>query len=134
MVDTVTTIPLLQGGRRYAVHLECVSDGTGETNVRKVDLSGLRTTTGQIPVSVALTDISFNVEGFTDVILYWQRDGANIPMVTLKGRGSISYASYGGLLDPNRSGTGTGDILLSSVGAVSGATYQIDLEFRLKNK
>ncbi len=134
MVDTVTTLPLFQGGRRYAVHLECVSDGTGETNVRKVDLSNLRTTTGAIPVSVALMDISFNVEGFTDVILYWQRDGANIPMVTLKGRGSISYASYGGLLDPNRSGTGTGDILLSSTGAASGSTYQIDLEFRLKNK
>ena len=134
MVDTVTTNVLFNGGRRMATHLECVSDGTGETLVRKVNLSNHKTTTGQIPVSVALMDISFNVEGFTDVIIYWNRDGANIPMVTLKGRGSISYASYGGLLDPNRSGTGTGNILLSTTGAASGATYQIDMEFRLKNK
>lgn len=133
MVDNVKTNVLFPGGRRYATHLECISDGTGETNVLKVDLSGLKNFDKQTPTSLALMDISFNIEGFTYVVLYWQRDPSNIEMVTLKGRGSISFASYGGLQDPNRDGTGTGNILLSSVGAVSGATYQIDLEFKLKN-
>lgn len=133
MVDNVKTNILFSGGRRYAVHLEGISDGTGETNVVKVDLSGLKNFDKQTPASLALMDISFNVEAYTYVVLYWQRDASNIEMVTLKGRGSISYASYGGLQDPNRGGTGTGNILLSSVGAVSGATYQIDLEFKLKD-
>ena len=133
MVDNVKTNVLFSGGRRYAVHLEGISDGSGETNVIKVDLSGLHQFTGATPCSLALMDISFNIEGFTYVVLYWQRDASNIEMVTLKGRGSISYASYGGLQDPNRDGTGTGNILLSSVGAASGTTYQIDLEFKLKD-
>ena len=133
MADNVKTNVLFSGGRRYAVHLEGISDGTGETNVIKIDKSGLKKFDGTPPDSLALMDISFNVEAFTYVVLYWQRDASNIEMVTLKGRGSISYVSYGGLQDPNRGGTGTGNILLSSVGAVSGATYQIDLEFKLKD-
>lgn len=133
MADTVRTNILFSGGRRHVVHLEGVSDGTGESAVTKVDLSGLKLFNGSAPVSAALMDISFNVEGYTDVILYWQRDPSNIEMVILKGRGSISYAGYGGLQDPNRGGTGTGNILLTSNGAASGSTYQIDLELRLKD-
>ncbi len=133
MVDNVKTNMLFSGGRRHVVHLEGISDGTGETNVTKVDLSGLHLFDGSKPRSLALMDVSFNIDTFSYVTLYWQRDASNIEMVTLKGRGSISYASYGGLQDPNRDGTGTGNILLSSVGAASGATYQIDLEFKLKD-
>jgi hypothetical protein len=133
MADTVRTNVIFSGGRRHAIHLEAISDGTGESAVTKVDLSGLKMFDGSIPKSVALTELSYNVEGYTDVILYWQRDPVNIEMAVLKGHGAISFAFYGGLQDPSRDGTGTGNILLTSNGAVSGATYQIDLELKLKN-
>lgn len=132
MADDVTTNVIFNGRRRYATHLTCISDGTGETTVTKVDATALRNTNGKAPGSLALTDISFNVEGFSYVVLLWSRTAGNEEMMVLKGRGSISYEKLGGLQDPNRTASGTGSILLTSVGAVAGATYQIDLKFKLK--
>lgn len=132
MADDVTTNVLFNGRRRYGVHLTCISDGTGETTVTKVDATALRNSNGKAPGSLSLTEISFNVEGFTNVVLYWSRTAGNEEMVVLKGRGAISYEHLGGLVDPNRAASGTGSILLTSNGASSGATYQIDMKFKLK--
>lgn len=133
MVDTVRVNTTFQGGRRLQVHLTGISDGTGETKITKVDLGNLALFNGARPVSLALMSVSFNVDSHASVTLFWNRDPVDIEMLVLKGRGMINYKKYGGLQDPNRGGTGSGNILLSTNTPVSGATYQIDLEFRLKD-
>lgn len=133
MADTVRVNTTFSGGRRLQVHLIGISDGTGETKVKKVSLDNLALFNGARPVSLALMSAKFNVDSHASVVLYWQRDPVDIEMLVMKGRGSIDYKRYGGLQDPNRGGTGSGDILLSINTPVSGGTYQIDLEFRLKD-
>ncbi len=133
MADTVTTNTMMSGVRtkRVLVHLTGISDGTGETNVVKVDRSALLLpNVSEAPTKLHIASIRWNVQGFTYVKLSWDHTADDtICLLTLNGY--ENYEEFGGLKDPNTSGdvvTGAiGDILLTSVGPVSGATYDITL-------
>lgn len=130
MADTVTSNVVFAGDRKYAVQLTGISDGTGETNVIKVDISTLLNLAGQACVRTAIEEIKWDVQGFTYVKLSWDHTTDDTAMV-MSGRGSVSYAHLGYLFDP-RSAGGTGDLLLSSVGAISGASYDITVVLQLR--
>jgi hypothetical protein len=124
MPDTVSTAVLAGGPRQYAVRLTNLSDGTGETNVAKVDLSTLLLANGQAPTKTAVKEIQWTMQGFSSVRLLWDRD-TDVLIDALANNGYRDYETIGYLAD---SGTGgTGDILLTTVGAVNGATYDITL-------
>ena len=71
------------------------------------------------------------LQGFTSVRLLWDHD-TDDKALELSGsgyedfRGDSFLRTQKGLADPRTAG-GTGDILLTTVGAVSGATYDITL-------
>lgn len=127
MVDTVTS-SLYDGGTEIIVHITNISDGTGESSVVKVDRSALAN--GSVIKKLNLQEIRWNIQGFTSVRLYWDHTADNTIMV-LSGNG-YEYFKHA-LVDPNTSAdvvtAAIGDVLLTTAGAIAGATYDITMTF-----
>lgn len=132
MADTVDSVVLFNGHRIYAVRLLNVSDGTGESAVTKIDISGLIGPNGSAPTAVKIREIQYNVQGFTSVRLFWDHTTDDEIAVIGTGTGYMSYVGVGGLMDPRSSG-GTGDVLLTTAGGASGSTYDITIVVQLKD-
>jgi len=146
MADTIKNHVLSDSDERYAVHLTGVSDGTGESAVIKVDKSTLLalpygTAAAAEPVSLDIEQIRWAIQGFSYIKLHWDHTTDDTAML-LCGSGYDDFRGEGGMLgnrtprglaDPRSSGD-TGDLLLTSVGAASGATYDITLWLRKTNK
>ena len=122
------------GWKRVVKHFTCVSDGSGETDIIKVDISELRTTQGRAVVRTVIEKIEYAQTGFTDIKLIWDRAPKDTICVIPDHSGVLDFKSAGGLVDPGEEGDGTGDILLTSTGADSGDAYDITITLRLKDK
>ena len=127
-----------QGGfKRVVIQLTCMSDGGGETNVVKLNLSELRTPSGKVPTRTAIERVAYTIFGLT-VKLEWDRTPNEI-IAVLNAAGTVAsdfrdYKRVGGLVDPGEpGGEGTGDILLSTTNADAGDSYDIVLTVRLKD-
>lgn len=134
MADAVTTVVVSDSDKEYTVHLTNISDGTGESAVVKVDISTLTAEDGAAPASLDILEARWNIQGFASVRILWGTASAVVALA-LSGngfedfRGSFGNQAFGGLKDP-RTATGERDILLTTNGAVSGATYDITLRLR----
>ena len=130
MADTGTTQTIADtSGIKYVVKLTNVSDGTGETNVKKIDASALTfmTEDGNRKLSKIWYSINSH-DNKAAVELIW--DGTiNATMVLLSGNGYWDLRTPGNEI-PNNSTTPTGDILLSTKNFASGDNYTIIAEFR----
>lgn len=131
MVDTVTTEYIFSGRRRKIIHLTGISDGTGESGVAKVDISALTFNGSVVPTYTTIDMIDYNIQGYTSIRLYWDHTTDDEIAILPAGVGTIHWSALGGKTDPRTSG-GTGDILLTTAGQVSGATYDLTLYFRPK--
>lgn len=133
MADAVDTEVLFNGTRKYTVRLTNVSDGTGETTVTKVDRSALIGPNGGAPGKLVIEEITWTVQGFEGVALYWNAT-SDEPIAVLSGSNYVDYRPFGGLV-PDTAGTGTdGDIILSTIGTpAANDTYDILLVLRLKD-
>ncbi len=127
MADTVSVTVIEDGPRNYIVHLIGLSDGTGETDVVKVDLStlgGPNPANSTPPASLAIKDIQYDVQGYSSVTLAFGAT-ADQPLARMALAGMTEFEP---LLNSIPTATGyTGDILLTSNGATTGATYDIVL-------
>jgi hypothetical protein len=132
MADTVDSKVVFSGQRRRAVRLTNVSDGTGESAVVKVDVSAITGPDGSATTYTVVEEIQYAIQGFTSVRLLWDATTDDEIAMLPSGSGYLNYKEIGGLVDPKSSGT-VGDILLTTAGAVSGATYDITLVLRLKD-
>ena len=134
MVDSVTTQVISNNGLRYEVIFTNVSDGTGESSVRKVDLSNLKYIgTDHPPSALDVEHIEANIDGFESVTLAWDRNPSDIKIAVLpKGQTLLYFNRY--LPDPQRKQQGsTGDIILTTNGsATSQDAYVIKVRFRLR--
>lgn len=130
---------LKSGNRRVIVRFTGLSDATGETDVVKVDLSDLKTPSGNVPQRTVVESIKYQIQGMA-VILEWDRNphkeivrlndfGFNNAEASI---GEINWRSKGGLTDPGLDDA-TGDILLTSTNTYAGDTYDITLCLRLKD-
>lgn len=129
MADIVTTHILTAGPRYYTARFSNVSDGTGESLVKKVDISTLFTDKGLAPTKTAVKEIQWSIQGFTSVSLYWDHTTDALIDVLAPGNWSREYGELGYLIDK---GTGeTGDVLLSTTGASAGDSYDIVLVLML---
>lgn len=117
------------GFRKYAVRLTGISDGTGETGVIKVNLSELRTPAGKKPAKSIIEKLAWNLRGYNNITLYWDRASAET-IAVLSDSGELCLKKEGGQADPGDGGTG--DILLSATGADLGDAYDITIWFRVK--
>lgn len=119
MADAVTSQTLVSGKRNAVMKFTNLSDGTGESAVKKVDMSDLGAS------SLKVAKIHYSVTGMV-VTLLWDAD-TDVRMVDLNGDGCFDFTGFGGLI--NNAGTGvTGDINLTTVGHTSGDNYTIILE------
>lgn len=131
MPDTVTSETIYNGRRRKIVHLTNVSDGSGESGVIKVDISTITFGDGRVPTYSTVDMVDYNIQGFSSVRLYWDHTTDDEITILPEGAGCIHFGALGGKTDPRTTG-GTGDILLTTAGAASGATYDITLYLRPK--
>jgi hypothetical protein len=129
MPDTVTTETIFNGRRMKVLHLTNISDGTGEAGVTKLDISTLTFDQGRVPTYSTVEKIEYNIQGFTSVRLFWDHTTDDEIALLSNGTDSIDFCKVGGKTDP-RSAGGTGDILLTTAGNTSGATYDIRLYVR----
>lgn len=128
MADSVTN-RVVRNGRYYVSRHMCVSDGSGESAVVKVDISTLLTRAGIVPTYTQIDRIEYSVNG---MILrpYWDHTTDDL-IAVLEGSGVIDVQADGGLVDP-RSAGGTGDIIFTTTGAASGSNYDVTLYTKLK--
>lgn len=130
MADTVDSLVMLNGRRKYRIRLACSSDGTGESAVVKVSKAALTNLNGVVPTKLNIEKIEYNIQGFSSVRLYWFHTVPDEIAFLPAGASWITYDPM--LCDPGSAGQ-TGDILLYTIGAVSGATYDIVLHVVLGN-
>jgi len=131
MADTVTSEYVFDGERRKILHMTNISDGTGESGVVKVDLSNITFNHGTVPTASAVDLIDYNIQGFASVRLYWDHTTDDEVAILPAGSGCLDWNALGGKVDPRSSG-GTGDIILTTNGGASGATYDITVYLRPK--
>jgi len=127
MADTVNVDVLESGFKYYKVHLTNESDGTGESAVKKIDVSTLTGNDGAVVTRLSLIEAAWNVtSGYVTI----EFDATtNDEMLVCIGNNSVYYD--GGIHDPQSTGS-TGDIILTTDGFADGDGYQITLLFRKK--
>jgi hypothetical protein len=113
------------------VKVQLIADGStaDESYAKKVDISELRTASGQAPTRTVVEEISYSSAGMTALKLFWDRNPRE-PIANLYGAtdGNIRLDK----VDPGEAGDGTGDILLSTAGVTTGY-YTIVLTLGLKD-
>ena len=137
MADIVTARKLHDGLRYCEYEFTNESDSTGESAVKKIDLTDLigdngYLTGGRRPTSLSLMEADWEVFGFNYVTAYWDRSPSNIAIVTMSGDGGVDHSKTGGKHDPNRGMDGTGDILFTIDSATDGDSYRIRMKFKKK--
>ena len=130
MADTVTTQTIADtSGVKYVIKMTNLSDGSGETNVKKIDASETTFMTEDGERRIARVYYSINTsDNKSGVELIW--DGvANATALFLSGQGTIDLRTDGNSF-PNNATTPTGDVLLSTKNFAKGDNYSILVEFR----
>ena len=130
MADTVTTQAIADtSGVKFVAKLTNFSDGTGETNVKKVDASELTFMSEDGNRSIARVYYSVNTaDRKSGVEIIW--DGVtNASALFLSGQGFMDFRTDGNSI-PNNATTPTGDVLLSTKNFANGDNYTIVVEFR----
>lgn len=135
MADRVDTLDVFTGKDKIVRRILCVSDGTGETTVVKIQKSTLTNWLGSAPSKLGLEQIQWSIQGFSSVELLWDHTTDDEIIELAAGNGmrlmkNIPGLDSGVLWDPASAG-GTGDVILTSRGAVNGASYDILMTFRL---
>lgn len=125
MADTVNSQVIEDGPRNYVIRLTNISDGTGESDVVKVDVSGLTgPDVGVAPDRVAIKSIDYNVQGFDYVTLEF--DATADDEIAVLGQG-VGYLPFDPPVNNPKSSGYTGDVLLTTSGGASGSSYDITL-------
>ena len=129
MADAVTSQTIQDGARHVIMSFTNVGDGTGESAVKKVDVSALGSdpVTGTACSGVAIQSIWFSTMGMS-VKLLWDADTDVLAFhLPADYADSLDMSEFTGL--KNNAGTGvTGDIMLTTVGHSSGDAYTVILK------
>ena len=130
MADIVTIQTIADtSGVKFVAKLTNLSDGSGETLVKKIDASELTFMSEDGNRSIARVYYSIHTsDRKSGVEILW--DGAtNATALFLSGQGFMDFRTDGNSI-PNNATTPTGDVLLSTKNFASGDNYTIIVEFR----
>lgn len=133
MADAVTSQTLKDHAKGYAIKLTNISDGTGETDVIKVDASTLIANTGVGAERLTITKLFWSVASGTSstmsprITLKWA-GSSNTTIATLTGSGYWDLTTGGQCPFTNNAPAPTGDILLSTTGFTANAAYTVVIE------
>jgi hypothetical protein len=130
MADAVTVTEMNDGVRNAVFYCTNTSDGTGESAVTKIDVSGLAAKpdgSGTACTGVRLEKITFSTVGMGLKILWDATTDVIAVELPANYSDTLDFTDIGGL--PNYSGTGkTGDVQFTTVGHGSGETYTVVLQ------
>jgi hypothetical protein len=121
----VTTAQAYDGSRNYQIKLTNYSDGTGQTGVKIIDVTTLVPNPG---THMKLRRIRYNISGMY-VRLQWEGTPNEDIVILGNGQDILDFSTdfAGGF--PNNAATATGNVLLTTEGALNGSNYTIVLEF-----
>ena len=135
MADAVTSQTLSDGGTTAVMKFTNISDGNGESSVKKVDVSALTASpTGDACSRVHITQIWYAISGMR-IDLEWDAT-TNVKALILGGGvtleptvGHLDFRSFGGI--KNNAGSGiTGDLDLTTLHHTNNDAYTIILELK----
>ena len=128
MADTVTSQTIQDGERLAILKFTNESDGTGESSVKKVDVSALKADSkGRACSSVAIARIHWFCRGMGVDIEFDASTNVLLTHIPADATGDEYYDNFTAI--PNNAGSGkTGDIDFTTVGHSSGDSYMIILE------
>ena len=130
MADTVTTQTIADtSGVKFVTKLTNISDGTGETLVRKVDASELTFMTEDGNRKISKIWFSINTANSKSAVELIWAGATNTTAMLLSGQGYFDFRPAGDEI-PNNATTPTGDVLLSTKNFANGDNYTIIVEFR----
>lgn len=133
MADVVTSQVLLNGPRHLVMRFTNVSDGTGESGVKKVDaasatngvvVQGQTITPG---VHLKVTEVKYDIKSM-GLRIQWDASSP-ADMLVLGGYDVLDFRDSGGIQNPGAAAlTGsTGSILFTTLGAVANSSYSVVL-------
>ena len=127
MADAVASQTIQDGERVAVLKFTNVSDGTGESAVKKVDVSALTTNSaGEYCTSVSIARIYWACVGMRVNIEFDATTNVLAMPLPADSTGDEYYDLFSGI--PNNAGSGvTGDIDFTTVGHSSGDAYSIIL-------
>ena len=135
MADAVTSQTLADGDRIAVMKFTNLSDGTGESSVKKVDISALASNSaGETPARATIEQIWYDIGGMR-VALEWNAT-TNVVAAVLGGSaaagnvsGHMDFRSFGGIKNTEASGV-DGDIDLTTSGHTNLDHYTVVLQLR----
>ena len=135
MADAVTSQTLSDGDRVAVMKFTNLSDGTGESSVKKVDISALAANSaGETPARATIEQIWYDIGGMR-VALEWNAT-TNVVAAVLGGSaaagnvsGHMDFRSFGGIKNTEASGV-DGDIDLTTSGHNNLDHYTVVLQLR----
>ena len=134
MADAVTSQTLADGDKIAVVKLTNISDGTGESSVKKIDVSALASNSaGAACAHATINQIWYDIGGMR-VALEWNAT-SNVVAAVLGGSaaagnvsGHMDFRSFGGI--KNNASSPTGDLDFTTSGHTNLDHYTIVLEMR----
>jgi hypothetical protein len=127
MADTVVNKTIVDGPREVVQSFTWTYVDTGESAVKKVDVSALSATPeGDACTGVKIKRIWFSTVGVSVKILWDASTDTLAAELPTDYQGDLDFSSFGGLV--NTASSPTGDIMFTTVGHASGDTYTIVLE------
>ena len=132
MADAVTSQTIIDGPKTVVMKFTNISDGSGESAVKKVDVSALNASSdSDACTGVVIEKMWWQCIGMKVQILFDADTDVFCIELGENQSGHHDYSSFGGLT--NNAGTGvTGDILFTTVGHSSADTYTVILYLRKK--
>lgn len=124
MADAVTATIIQQGQDKLTLSLTNRSDGTGEADVTKLDISTILNQVGLPCIRAGILEAQYSIQGFSSVQLEWDHTTDDTAMILATGNGYRDFRDTNTKMDPQSAG-GTGDLLLTTFGAAAAATYDI---------
>ena len=128
MADAVASQTIQDGERTAIMRFTNVSDGTGESAVKKVDVSALAANSaGQACTEVHIQRIYWMTVGMSVKLEFDATSSVLLTHIPADATGDEYYDNFTAI--PNNAGSGkTGDIDFTTVGPSSGDSYMIILE------
>lgn len=132
MANITTSQILINGERNAVVRLTCLSDGTAETGVIKIDATKNGPFGSKIGGKTFFPLLKFRIEGvmydIKNMGLRIQWEGMpSIDALVLANVDDFDFRRWGGIpMDPTVSFP-TGNIVFTTVGAVAGSSYSVIL-------
>ena len=130
MADAVTTQTIADtSGVKFVIKMTNVSDGTGETLIKKVDASELTFMTEDSNRKISRIWYSVNTSNSKSAVEHLWDGATNSTALLLGGNGYMDLRTAGNEVTNNAT-TPTGDVLLSTKNFALGDNYTIIAEFR----